>query len=118
MSLEDILQNLRNEYLAAMPERLLLIEQQCINGDQIGLRDSFHKLKGTGKTYGIPEISIAAEITELLCTERGSLDLCQRAAKHSIAIIKSVVAARGSGHTYSIEDDPHMIELRKLLPNS
>lgn len=67
MSLEKIMKELKQEYLQDLPQRILSLQQSFSTQDYIFIREEFHKLKGTGKTYGIPEISILAEAIEHIC---------------------------------------------------
>ena len=38
-------------------------------GDNLEIRETFHKLKGTGATYGVPEISQLGQVVESLCVK-------------------------------------------------
>lgn len=67
MSFEETLSQLRKAYLGAIPEKSAAIESHRRAGDVKAVRTEFHKLKGTGLTYGFPEISRLAELGEKIC---------------------------------------------------
>ena len=72
--LNDILQELQVDYLTQFPKRLQQLEQLSQQLDIETLAMEYHKLKGTGKTYGFPEISQLCEMLELICDAHLPLD--------------------------------------------
>jgi|FLYM01.1.fsa_nt_gi HPt (histidine-containing phosphotransfer) domain-containing protein len=66
MTLDELLKNLQIEYLSELPSRIEVIKSHVESKDVRALVEDFHKLKGTGKTYGIPEISVIGEKMEML----------------------------------------------------
>lgn len=62
----QILQELRADYLKVLPERLRLIRRLTEEGNFHELNREYHKLKGTGRTYGYPDISTLCERFEQL----------------------------------------------------
>lgn len=73
-NLKSLMDDLRQEYLASFPEKFdKLLE--CFNKqDWYSIELEYHKLKGTGTTYGIPEVSQLCEILERLCREHKTID--------------------------------------------
>ncbi len=69
MNFDELLKSLHKEYLTSLPSKIDSIAQQAIKGSAAELRESFHKLKGTGRTYGMPEVSELATLVEDLCAE-------------------------------------------------
>jgi hypothetical protein len=67
MSIDELLMELQKNYLKSFPAKIELIERLYQSGDTKALRVEFHKLKGTGLTYGIAEVSQVGEKMELLC---------------------------------------------------
>jgi HPt (histidine-containing phosphotransfer) domain-containing protein len=115
VSFEELLKTLRTEYLASLPEKIKIIEEQIKTGAVKELRDSFHKLKGTGKTYGMPEISDLCEVTEAVCIQnpqRGSI-----AALESLPLMRDILKAHQAGQVFALEQDARFQSLRKLLQN-
>lgn len=72
----EVLKELRAEYLIVLPERLALIQELTefilsgapeAPGKTIhDLNREYHKLKGTGRTYGFPDVSTLCEKLEQL----------------------------------------------------
>jgi chemotaxis protein histidine kinase CheA len=67
---EKMMTELRAEYVASFPNKILDIQSHHQSQDHERLRDDFHKLKGTGKTYGIPEITDFGFVFEKLCLKK------------------------------------------------
>jgi HPt (histidine-containing phosphotransfer) domain-containing protein len=65
--LNNILEDLKNDYKSQMPSRLAKLESLTQKNDFAGLALEYHKLKGTGKTYGFAEISKISEQLEKIC---------------------------------------------------
>ncbi len=104
MSFEEMLKNLRKDYLDSMPEKITNIRKQIDGGPTDGLRDAFHKLKGTGKTYGIPEISELAARVEDICVS--TPDRARMAARQAVAILADITAARKTDTEFKLKSDP------------
>jgi HPt (histidine-containing phosphotransfer) domain-containing protein len=115
MSFEDLLKSLHEEYLASIPEKISVIEGQIKQGDAANLRESFHKLKGTGRTYGLPEVSDLAEVVEDICNVRPVNAV--RAAGAAVGILRDIYSAHHQHHPYSFDSDPRLEGIRKLLQN-
>jgi HPt (histidine-containing phosphotransfer) domain-containing protein len=64
--LKEVLSTLKKEYLEALPVKLKKIKELTQAKELDLLREEYHKLKGTGKTYGFPEISIVCAKLEAL----------------------------------------------------
>lgn len=62
--LSKVLTELREEYLQKFPQKLKRLRAVTQTRDWQQIEDEYHKLKGTGKTYGFPEISTICEILE------------------------------------------------------
>lgn len=66
----QLLLELKEEYLKALPKKIEKINQLLEEEKWNELHDEFHKLKGTGKTYGFPQISQVCQILENLSAMR------------------------------------------------
>ena len=62
--LDDILAELQVEYLASLPKRADIIAEALDKKDYKTVITEFHKLKGTGKTYGLDHVTDIAEVCE------------------------------------------------------
>ena len=70
MSLEEMMAELQKEYLASFPNKISAIKAHAEENNMDELKNDFHKLKGTGLTYGIPEVSELALKMEDLCKDK------------------------------------------------
>jgi HPt (histidine-containing phosphotransfer) domain-containing protein len=114
MSFEDLLKSLQVDYVAALPKKIAIIKSQIHAADLPALRESFHKFKGTGRTYGLPEVSELAEAVERLCIDESSHAIT--AAGHAVAVLEDIHKARAANQSYSLATDPRYLEIRKHLP--
>lgn len=85
--LNDLFAELKGEYLDSFPEKIETIRGFWQSTQRDGLQNEFHKIKGTGTTYGLPEVTEIAEILEEMCERNGdklgmslviALDLLQK----------------------------------------
>ena len=65
---QNMMAELKTEYLKELPDKVKYIETLLAQSNQTELENEFHKLKGTGKTYGVPEVTDICEIAEEACT--------------------------------------------------
>lgn len=118
MSFEDLLKTLQQDYLKSLPEKIKVITAQVQAQDASNVRESFHKLKGTGRTYGFPEVSELAEVVENICiTQAPAAGLS--AAQQALLVLEDICRARQQPTAipvYSFSEDPRVEAIRKLLP--
>ena len=109
------MQQLRRHYIEALPARLAALEtawdehRSEISGGTEGLRRLAHNLKGSGATYGFPDISEAARsLEELLLAESPDREAQEKACQKLTEIIAATRKSnRSMGHRILIvEDDP------------
>lgn len=112
MSFDELMQTLRAEYLQSLPQKVEIIQQLCKQGDLELLREEFHKLKGTGKTYGIPEITELCAVVEQLCVDKSpkAVDACKLANQ----LLSDIHAARSNGAILSLAQDPHFVKIQSF----
>jgi len=73
-SFNDLMKELQVEYLASFDEKVENIKTYYDGQDWESLELEFHKLKGTGSTYGVPEVTSLFEILERVCRTTQNLD--------------------------------------------
>jgi len=112
MSIQDVLAELRKTYIEALPGRADTIERMWSDRRYSDVETEFHKLKGTGKTYGIPEISQVGEITERLC-ECGTTS-AEESVPAALKLLRKIYDARSKGLPWSLENDPDFLYLSEL----
>ncbi len=115
MSFADLLKSLAQEYLAALPEKIAKIEEQIRAQSPEQLRESFHKLKGTGKTYGFPEVSELAQVVEDICKDQPVHAL--KAAEDAVQLLRDIHATRQSQQSFDCTSDARFVTMQKLLQN-
>ena len=103
MSIEELLQQLQAQYLASLPAKITQIESQIASRDVDALRESFHKLKGTGRTYGLPEVSDFAEIVEDVCLSHSAQ--ATAAASDALNVLRDIFASRQKQQAFDCTQD-------------
>lgn len=58
------LQKLQERYLASLPSKINALEKLLLLKDRQKLAESFHKLKGSGKTYGFSDVTEIAKLVD------------------------------------------------------
>jgi HPt (histidine-containing phosphotransfer) domain-containing protein len=112
VSFEDLLKTLQQEYLSALPEKITRIRAQIDASSTTEVRESFHKLKGTGRTYGLPEVSDLAELVESICLNAPAADAL-RAATSAVGILQDIHSARSKNLGFNLQTDPRFQQLQK-----
>lgn len=103
-------------YRQALPGRIAALEQAAGRAGQdaeaaASVRRIAHALRGSGGTYGFPEVSIAAAAAE----DAAEGELIQR-VDELLATLRSIVAVESSTHILAIEDEPeHALLIRTIL---
>ena len=115
-SLEDLLSELRKEYVATIPAKVRLIDHLWSLREMTDLETEYHKLKGTGRTYGLGEITQIGEAVERLC-EKAPHHLGQ-AVPLSLALLQRVQAAREHGKALDLEKDADFQTIVALVTSS
>lgn len=109
---EEMLKSLQQDYLNSLPEKIKEVQLCVAAADVNAIREAFHKLKGTGKTYGFPEISDLGSAVEKICIERPHLAV--NAATLAVALMEEVHKSRSQRGTFEIGSDARMQQLLKL----
>lgn len=113
MNFDELLKSLQSDYIAALPNKIAIIKAQINAGDVAALRESFHKFKGTGRTYGLPEVSELAALVESLCIDKSAQALA--AASHAVALLADIHESRKQQQPYALQSDPRFLEIQNLL---
>lgn len=113
MSLQNLLAELQKEYLESLPEKIKSISE-LIRAKELELVETeFHKLKGTGRTYGVPEISRVGELGERACwIPDGKRD---DAITQALSLLSKVHTSRSQGKELQIDDDESCKALSDLV---
>ncbi len=101
--MDDLLKELQTEYVESLPEKISEIESFLFNKDKENLINAFHKLKGSGKTYGVDEVTILGEFFESWM--RDKIEAAIPHVPKSIELLKKIYEARMKATPYSIDQD-------------
>ena len=106
-TLEQMMSELRAEYLASFPQKFTEIASHLEARDFLSLRNDFHKLKGTGKTYGIPEISELCAVVEKICLNAAATTAPNAEATIvgvALSLLHRIVECRKSGQQLNLAE--------------
>lgn len=111
--LKDLLAQLQVDYLKALPTKLTNIESFWKERKLQQLETEFHKLKGTGKTYGLPEISQLGQMLEHLCS--APEDTLNLAVARGLVLFRKVHESRSRGEPLPLDAQSEFQELTTLI---
>jgi hypothetical protein len=97
------MEELKADYLVQLPEKWNVIHTAAVASDRISLRTEYHKIKGAGKTYGYPEVSLLGEVMEKICDlNPEDLDLW---VKRSLELLEKTIETRKKETEFLIESE-------------
>lgn len=112
MSIDDLLSELQKEYIESIPAKIQEISTFITSSDVEGLINSFHKLKGSGKTYGVEEISILGQFFEQWLRQ-GGVNIISYTTS-SISILERIFQSRLQKKPYDINQDSDFQNIQKV----
>ena len=93
------------KYISRLPETIQAVEAHRANKDVQALQLAVHRLKGTGTTYGFPQITECASRCEDILIVHNSVDQAASAFDRLLKILKSIVPGAGpSDDKGAVED--------------
>lgn len=110
MSIDDLLKELQQEYIQSIPEKIKELKEFTQKNDLDNLINTFHKLKGSGKTYGLDEVTLLGQFFEGWMREKK--EKVVPFVPKAIEILDRIHAARAQSKPYSLDTDA---EYQKLL---
>ncbi len=108
----EVMKELRQEYLEGFEEKFKFWNQ-CFedeNWDQLELE--FHKMKGTGSTYGVPEVSLLCQHLERIC--RQTKPLPRPLLDSAIRMLSAIKEKYLHDREYSLGEDPDFEKIQNL----
>lgn len=111
MTLNDLMAELQKEYIDSFPQKIADIQSFLKAKDLPNLINAFHKIKGSGKTYGVPEMSLLGEYYERLLKRSGEAAL--QYVCISLEILQKIHQARSEQKEYPISADVDFQRLPK-----
>lgn len=112
MNLDEIMAELRREYMAAFPTKIQFLKELAEKKSWPELMVEFHKLKGNGRTHGFPEISSLGEVMEKICNS-GKVDQSQ--VESAVALLTKIIEERINKKMFDLESSPDFQNLRKKV---
>lgn len=110
MTFDEMMAELQKEYVESLPEKVATIKAHWESGDMETLTDDFHKLKGTGKTYGLPEVSELALLMEKSCRERS--DNIPNLLPIAISLLERIHEKRSQGQAVDLSSEPEFQKMK------
>jgi HPt (histidine-containing phosphotransfer) domain-containing protein len=121
--LKDLLAELQKNYLDSIPEKIINLEMLWKSERLDELTTEYHKLKGTGRTYGLPEVTQLGEVMEYLCENQPSNPAAEPhktlgvVVPASLLILERIRKSRvEKSSEYLLEDDAEYLQLAAFLP--
>jgi HPt (histidine-containing phosphotransfer) domain-containing protein len=111
--MEDILKELQQEYIQSIPSKMTEIQNFLQAKDIENLINSFHKIKGSGKTYGLEEMSVLGQFFEHWMRDQQEKVLPY--VPKAIEFLNKVYTSRQKNTPFPLADDPEFIKLQSLI---
>lgn len=112
MNFDSLLSQLRIEYVSSLPEKIQIIRHFYNSGDARGVREVFHKLKGTGATYGVPEVSMIGETLEQFCKTKPTE--MKAVVPDALELLQSIHSCRLQNQEFNVSNDPRFLKICQL----
>ena len=100
----QMMAELQVEYLASFDEKFNLMRGFLEGADWYSLELEFHKLKGTGTTYGVPEVTELCEKMETLCRENSEIE--EKLLNTAIGLLTKIREKYSNSTDFDLSSDP------------
>jgi HPt (histidine-containing phosphotransfer) domain-containing protein len=101
--LSALMSELKEDYLGKLPDKIAYLKKLTIQQDWKALEHEYHKLKGTGKTYGLPEISSVCLKLEAMAQQTETRD--HETFTRALTLIEKIHAAHQQGQSFDLQSD-------------
>lgn len=108
----ELLVELKTDYLNKLPTRIEEIKQTTSQKDWVRLEELYHNLKGTGKTYGFPEVSQICEAMEYFMAKENSNK--EEFAKDAIFVLEKLLSSYQTGQKVNLGIIPGALNILAL----
>ena len=109
---EALIKELRVDYLKSFPEKIATLQKFFAEKNWPSLENEFHKIKGTGKTYGVPEMSDVCGLMENIC--RNKSEKIGLGFPASIEVIENIEKAYQTKTDVGLEELESYNKLREI----
>jgi HPt (histidine-containing phosphotransfer) domain-containing protein len=114
--IEELMKQLKLEYVASLLEKRAKISELFKNNQLVELETEFHKMKGSGKTYGLAEVSQFGEIFESICMDLPSA--LSEVMPLALELIDEIYRVQNLNQSFDIIASKQYIYLKSLLTAS
>ena len=111
--IEELMKQLKKEYIETLPEKRKKILELFESQKWTELETEFHKMKGSGKTYGLAEMSLFGEVLESICIN--APNKIARAMPLALNLINETYRLQNIEQSFDIESSREYIELNQML---
>lgn len=112
-SLAEVLAGLQKSYLASMPEKISNLQALFQANDLVKLETEYHKLKGTGRTYGLPEVTQLGALLERICQIAPTQ--LTKTVPLSLTLLAKTRDSREKGQPYVLEGTHEFEEISRIV---
>ncbi len=114
MTIKDLFAELKEQYLQEFPAKLIALKEALNAQDAKNLHVLFHRLKGTGKTYGFEDVSTVSQLLETSCLEsvKTGSPLELQSIEKAIAILGRIYDCAQKKLPYSLATDADFLFLK------
>lgn len=107
-----LMTQLQKEYITGFKEKFNRILGFHESKDWKSLELEYHNLKGTGTTYGIPEVTELSREMEKLCHKNKEIE--RETLEISIKLLKKIANKYRDKNPFSLSEDPDFIKLKSM----
>lgn len=103
MNYEILMKSLQEKYLKSLPATIELIEKSLATSDWASVLMEFHKLRGSGTTYGFEEVSELGYAVEKIC--QANPQPKKELIADAITLLKEILAQRQNGAVLDLKNN-------------
>lgn len=111
MNLDALMLELRKDYIEDIPNKIQHIIDEQKAGQFTEVRMIFHKMKGSGSTYGIPEMTQLGGLLEKIANS----EEMNRFVPLAISLLSRIHKSRVRSEAVNLDEDPEFEQLRQLV---
>ena len=111
-SFQEMMKQLTEDYIAGLPSKISEIETRLSAAHVTELREDFHKLKRTGKTYGLPEVSQLAELVEKICIVQP--ERAVEAASQGVELLRKIHIQRAAQQSLNLTSEESFRKIQQI----
>ena len=109
MNLDQVLKELKEKYLQELPTALERMYQALEVFNENAFKEECHKLKGTGKTYGIEEIStVSAELEKVSFSEENTEVLLL-----GVQLLEKIHNSQCQGEKFDLKNSAEFVRIQR-----